>query len=83
LPELISWHAVTTLWMVWLRYWIASAWGVRRNERGETAGQRLITALIVGHWLKSRREESLLASQFGTEYEEYRTRTGALLPRLR
>ncbi len=33
--------------MVWLLYWIASAWGVRRNERGETAGQRLITALVL------------------------------------
>src|SRR5258707_6877882 len=33
--------------MVWLLYWIASAWGVRRNERGETAGPRLITALVL------------------------------------
>jgi protein-S-isoprenylcysteine O-methyltransferase Ste14 len=189
LVELVSWQAVTTLWMVWLLYWMASAWGVRRNERGETAGQRMQTALvlafgvflifarttpfgplnhrfvpesfglrvaalilivaglgfsvwarvhlgkfwssrvtlkeghqliqsgpyarvrhpiysgialamlgtalfsgqwrgligasifIVGHWLKSRREEALLTSQFGTEYEEYRGRTGSLLPR--
>ena len=187
--EFVSWQAVTTLWMVWLLYWMASAWGVRRNERGETAGQRMQTALvlafgvflifarraplgalnhrfvpesfglrvaalilvvaglgfsvwarvhlgkfwssrvtlkeghqliqsgpyarvrhpiysgialamlgtalfsgqwraligasifIVGHWLKSRREEALLTSQFGTEYEEYRGRTGSLLPR--
>jgi protein-S-isoprenylcysteine O-methyltransferase Ste14 len=191
LRELISWHVVSLLWMVWLLYWIASAWGVRRNERGETAGQRLMTALVLacgaflifahatplgplnnrfvpnssglrvaalilvvaglgfsvwarvhlgkfwssrvtlkeghqliqsgpyarvrhpiysgialamlgtalfsgqwraligalifiaGHWLKSRREEALLTSQFGTEYEDYRSRTGSLLPRLR
>jgi protein-S-isoprenylcysteine O-methyltransferase Ste14 len=189
LVEFVSWQAVTTLWMVWLLYWMASAWGVRRNKRGETAGQRTQTALvlafgvflifarttplgplnrrfvpesfglrvaalilivaglgfsvwarvhlgkfwssrvtlkeghqliqsgpyarvrhpiysgialamlgtalfsgqwralmgtsifIVGHWLKSRREEALLTSQFGTEYEEYRGRTGSLLPR--
>ena len=191
MAEFVSWQAVTTLWMVWLLYWIASAWGVRRNERGETAGQRLQTALvlafgaflifgratplgplndrfvansfdlravalilviaglgfsawarvhlgkfwssrvtlkeghqliqsgpyarvrhpiysgialamvgtalfsgqwraligasifIVGHRLKSRREEALLTSQFGAEYEDYRSRTGSLLPRLR
>ena len=189
--ELVSWQAVTTLWMVWLLYWIVSAWGVRRNERGETATQRLQTALvlafggflifarttplgplnhrfvsdsfglrvaalimvvaglgfsiwarvhlgkfwssrvtlkeghqliqsgpyarvrhpiysgialamvgtalfsgqwraligasifIVGHWLKSQREEALLTSQFGTVYEDYRSRTGSLLPRFR
>ena len=38
---------------------------------------------IVGHWLKARREEALLTSQFGREYDEYRNRTGSLLPRLR
>jgi len=189
LLELVSWQAVTTLWMVWLLYWVVSAWGVRRNERGETSGQRLGTTLalafggflifarntplgplnnrfvtnsfglrvvalimviaglgfsvwarvhlgkfwssrvtlkeghqliqsgpyarvrhpiysgialamvgtalfvgewralvgagifIVGHWLKSRREETLLTSQFGPEYEAYRRRTGSLLPR--
>ena len=45
--ELVSWQAVTTLWMVWLLYWMVSAWGVRRNERGETASQRLQTALVL------------------------------------
>jgi protein-S-isoprenylcysteine O-methyltransferase Ste14 len=38
---------------------------------------------FVGHWVKARREEELLATQFGAEYEEYRQRTGSLLPRLR
>jgi protein-S-isoprenylcysteine O-methyltransferase Ste14 len=189
--QLVSWHSVTTLWVVWLLYWIASAWGVRRNKRGETTAQRLKTAVVlafggflifarstplgpldhrfipsseglklaalvmvaaglgfsvwarihlgkfwssrvtlkeghqliqsgpyarvrhpiysgialamlgtalfsgqwraligamifvVGHWLKSRREEALLTSQFGSAYEDYRSRTGSLLPRLR
>jgi protein-S-isoprenylcysteine O-methyltransferase Ste14 len=177
--------------MAWLLYWIVSAWGVRRNERGESETQRLRTALVlgfgvflifarasrlgaldrrfvpdseagrvvalimvisglgfsvwarvhlgkfwsarvtlkeghqliqsgpyarvrhpiysgialamigtalfvgewrallgagvfmVGHWLKARREEALLISQFGQEYDEYRNRTGSLLPRWR
>ena len=38
---------------------------------------------FVGHWLKARREEALLASQFGAAYQEYCQRTGSLLPRLR
>jgi protein-S-isoprenylcysteine O-methyltransferase Ste14 len=191
LTDLLSWRVVTTLWAAWLLYWIVRAWGVRRNERGETSGQRLKTSLvlaggaflifardtplgvldhrfapnsevlralglvmelagllfsvwarvhlgkfwsarvtlkqgheliqsgpyarvrhpiysgiglamlgtalfsgewralvgamifIVGHWLKSRREEALLISQFGSFYEDYRSRTGSLLPRVR
>lgn len=191
MPDFLSWQTVTTLWMAWLLYWIVSAWGVRRNERGESGTQRLLTAIvlgfggflifarashlgaldrrfvpdseagrvvalimaiaglgfsvwarvhlgkfwssrvtlkeghqliqsgpyarvrhpiysgialamvgtalfvgewrvlvgagifIVGHWLKSRREEALLTSQFGPEYDAYRNRTGSLLPRLR
>jgi protein-S-isoprenylcysteine O-methyltransferase Ste14 len=38
---------------------------------------------FVGHWLKARREETLLATQFGAAYDEYRQRTGSLLPRFR
>jgi protein-S-isoprenylcysteine O-methyltransferase Ste14 len=38
---------------------------------------------VVGHWQKARREEALLAGQFGPAYEEYRKRTGSLVPRLR
>lgn len=191
MPSFISWQTVTTLWIAWLLYWIVSALRVRRNERGESGTQRLLTALvlgfggflifarashlgaldrrfvpdseagrvvglimvitglgfsvwarrhigqfwssrvtlkeghqliqsgpyarvrhpiysglalamigtalfvgewrallgagifIVGHWLKARREEALLTSQFGHEYDEYRNRTGSLLPRLR
>jgi protein-S-isoprenylcysteine O-methyltransferase Ste14 len=54
------------------------------------------TALFVGEWRaafgvllvflahgwKARREEALLAGQFGASYEEYRKPTGSLLPRL-
>ena len=188
---LISWNTVTTLWILWLLFWIVSAWGVKRNERGESSWQRFLTTLVlacgvylifarapglgllnrrfvpemewikavalvaivaglgisvwarrhigqfwsarvtlkenhqlirsgpyarvrhpiysgiflamigtalfagewralvgagiffVGHWLKARREEALLASQFGQVYEEYRNRTGSLLPRFR
>ena len=187
----VTWHTVTALWMAWHVYWFVGALRVRRNERGESQGQRLRTALVlaagaylifapvvpfrplnarfladarairalalgivvaglaitvwarrhlgqfwsarvslkeghqliksgpyawvrhpiysgiflamlgtalfvgewrgllgtavflVGHWLKARREEVLLAGQFGTAYEDYCQRTGSLLPRLR
>ena len=186
---LLSWRTVTALWIVWLLYWIVSAWSVRRNERGESGSQRFLTALVLGiggflifarqshlgpldwrfvpeaisihvlalamvvaglgisvwarrhigqfwsgrvmlkeghqliqsgpyarvrhpiysgiflatlgtalfvgewrallgaaiffvaHWLKARREEALLAGKFGKAYEEYRRRTGSLLPK--
>ena len=191
MPSLISRSTVNALWIVWLVYWFLSALRVRRNERGESVGQRLFTSLVlvvgaylifapvtplgllntrfipealgiravalamivaglaitvwarrhigqfwsarvmlkegheliqsgpyarvrhpiysgiflamlgtalfvgewrallgtaiffVGHWFKARREEALLAGQFGTAYEEYRQRSGSLLPRLR
>ena len=38
--------------------------------------------VFVAHWQKARREEKLLAGQFGTAYEEYCGRTGSLIPRL-
>lgn len=53
------------------------------------------TALVIGHWrciagvvvimvgfvVKAKREEALLASQFGEAFQEHRKRTGFLLPR--
>lgn len=39
--------------------------------------------VLVAHWLKARREEDLLAGQFGEAYAEYCQRTGALVPRWR
>ncbi len=191
MSTLVSWHTVTFLWIAWLLYWIVSAWSVRRNERGESSGQRFLTALVLGvggflifartshlgpldlrfvpdatgvhvmglvlvvtglgisvwarrhigqfwsgrvmlkeghqliqsgpyarvrhpiysgiflamlgtalfvgewrallgaaiffvaHWLKAKREEALLAGKFGEAYEEYRRRTGSLVPRPR
>jgi protein-S-isoprenylcysteine O-methyltransferase Ste14 len=46
-------------------------------------GRAIVGVLLVfvAHWHKARREEKLLASQFGTAYEEYCGRTGSLIPR--
>jgi len=55
------------------------------------------TALVVGEWRcvagllvaifelsrKAAKEEALLASEFGSNYQQYRQRTGFLLPRFR
>jgi len=41
-----------------------------------------VLLVFVAHWQKARREEKLLASQFGTAYEEYCGRTGSLIPRV-
>jgi protein-S-isoprenylcysteine O-methyltransferase Ste14 len=38
--------------------------------------------LVVIFWLKSRKEESLLAGEFGEAFEEHRRNTGFFLPRL-
>jgi protein-S-isoprenylcysteine O-methyltransferase Ste14 len=37
--------------------------------------------LVAGFWVKSRMEEEFMRKTFGAEYEEYRRRTGGLLPR--
>jgi protein-S-isoprenylcysteine O-methyltransferase Ste14 len=42
-----------------------------------------VCLIIVGYVIKARREERLLAGQFGAEFEEHRKHTGFLLPRLR
>jgi len=39
--------------------------------------------VFVALGLKAQREEALLVGQFGSAYEEYRRRTGSLIPRLR
>lgn len=41
-----------------------------------------VLLVFVAHWLKAQREEALLVGQFGSAYEEYRRRTGSLIPRL-
>jgi len=42
-----------------------------------------VLLVFVAHWQKARREETLLAGQFGSAYDDYRGRTGSLLPKLR
>ena len=41
-----------------------------------------VALVISGYVIKARREERLLAGQFGAAFEEHRKRTGFLLPRL-
>ncbi len=49
---------------------------------GEWRGLLGVVLVFMAHWLKARREEALLAGQFGSAFEEYRRRTGSLIPRL-
>jgi protein-S-isoprenylcysteine O-methyltransferase Ste14 len=37
--------------------------------------------IMLGFWIKAKREEALLAGQFGEAFEEHRRYTGALLPK--
>jgi protein-S-isoprenylcysteine O-methyltransferase Ste14 len=39
--------------------------------------------IMVGFWIKAKREEALLAAQFGAYFQEHLRSTGFLLPRLR
>ncbi|SRR5258707_6408266 len=41
-----------------------------------------VCLIILGYVIKARREELLLAGQFGAAFEEHRKHTGFLLPRL-
>jgi len=41
-----------------------------------------VALFFAAHWQKARREEKLLAREFGATYEQYCGRTGALIPRL-
>jgi protein-S-isoprenylcysteine O-methyltransferase Ste14 len=49
---------------------------------GEWRAAPGVLVIFVAHQFKARREEALLAGQFGATYEEYRQRMGSLLPRL-
>ena len=42
-----------------------------------------LCVIIVGFWVKAKREEAMLAAQFGTDFEEHKRRTGFLFPRFR
>jgi len=39
-----------------------------------------VCVIIVGFWIKAKREEAMLAGQFGAEFDEHRRHTGFLLP---
>jgi protein-S-isoprenylcysteine O-methyltransferase Ste14 len=39
--------------------------------------------IILGFWVKAKREEALLSARFGAEFEEHRRHTGFLFPRLK
>jgi protein-S-isoprenylcysteine O-methyltransferase Ste14 len=41
-----------------------------------------IGLIFLAHSFKARKEEALMTRQFGSEYDEYRKQTGALIPRL-
>lgn len=59
---------------------LAALGGVLAEDRWRSiAGLFLIVA---GYWMKARREESMLAAQFGPAFEEHRRFTGFLFPRL-
>ena len=49
---------------------------------GEWRGILALLLLIVAHTLKARREEALMARHFGSVYEDYRRKTGFLVPGL-
>lgn len=42
-----------------------------------------VCLIITGYVIKAKKEESLLAGQFGQAFDEHRKRTGFLLPRFR
>lgn len=42
-----------------------------------------VCVIIVGFWIKAKREEAMLAARFGNEFRRHRMYTGFLLPKLR
>lgn len=38
--------------------------------------------IVLGYWIKARKEESMLAAQFGEAFEEHCRHTGFLIPKL-
>ena len=40
-----------------------------------------VILVVTGYWLKARREESMLAAEFGASFEEHCRHTGFLLPK--
>jgi len=52
-------------------------------ERHQVRGLIAVVLLYVGFKIKSRIEEQTMAATFGSQYEEYTSTTGAIMPRLR
>ncbi len=48
---------------------------------GEWRGLLAVVLILLSHSWKARREENLLRSLFGSEYDDYRKRTGFIFPR--
>jgi protein-S-isoprenylcysteine O-methyltransferase Ste14 len=42
-----------------------------------------VCVVILGFWIKAKREEAMLTGQFGAAFDEHRRYTGFLLPKLR
>jgi protein-S-isoprenylcysteine O-methyltransferase Ste14 len=42
-----------------------------------------VCLIILGYWIKARREEDMLTAQFGADFQEHCRHTGFLLPRVR
>lgn len=49
---------------------------------GRHATLAAVAILLVSFWFKARREEALLAGEFGAAFEEHRRSTGFFLPKL-
>jgi protein-S-isoprenylcysteine O-methyltransferase Ste14 len=49
-------------------------------DAGAAAGLALVGALSVGLWVKSRREDELMAASFPVEYPEYKRHVRAFIP---
>jgi protein-S-isoprenylcysteine O-methyltransferase Ste14 len=41
-----------------------------------------VASIVLGYWMKARKEESLLAAQFGEAFQEHCRHTGFLFPKL-
>jgi len=42
-----------------------------------------VALILLGYWIKARKEESMLAAQFGPAFEEHCRHTGFLIPKFR
>jgi protein-S-isoprenylcysteine O-methyltransferase Ste14 len=49
---------------------------------GRYAAIVAVVIFLVGFWLKARKEEALLAGEFGPAFDEHRRSTGFFLPKL-